>query len=138
MSECIFCEIVSRNRAASVLCRDEISAAFMDIRPVNAGHVLIIPNRHFSCLDDPDEATGAHLFTRSLRIAAAIRKSGVTCQGINMFPADGEAAGDIPCPSARVSPLSGDTFGFLWGSSITHIPGREELEEIAGTIRGTR
>lgn len=44
MSDCIFCGIVAGDAAASFVHRDELVSAFLDIRPVTPGHLLVIPN----------------------------------------------------------------------------------------------
>ena len=54
--------------------------------------VLVIPQKHVAYWSDMDEATGAHIFTVSQRVAKAIRATDLRCEGINLFLADGEAA----------------------------------------------
>jgi histidine triad (HIT) family protein len=36
---------------------------------------------------------GGHIFAMGMRVAAALRTCGVRCKGVNLFLADGEAAG---------------------------------------------
>ena len=43
MRNCIFCDILAGRTPASFVYRDDRLAAFMDIRPVRTGQVLIIP-----------------------------------------------------------------------------------------------
>ncbi|HBJ32336.1 MAG TPA: hypothetical protein DDY93_13325 [Dehalococcoidia bacterium] len=43
---CIFCRIVAGESPASVIYRDDRLIAFMDIRPVNPDHLLVIPIAH--------------------------------------------------------------------------------------------
>ena len=93
MSDCIFCDIADGKAPASFICRDDITLAFMDISSLNNGQVVVIPRKHFVYLADMDEATGKHFFTTTTRVCQAIRKSGIPCDGINLFLADGEAAG---------------------------------------------
>ena len=64
MAECVFCEIVAGRAPASVVYRDEACVAFMDITPVNAGHLLIVPITHATYLADLDTQTGGALFTQ--------------------------------------------------------------------------
>jgi diadenosine tetraphosphate (Ap4A) HIT family hydrolase len=89
---CVFCEFVAGESPASVVYADDLALAIMTIGPVNPGHVMVLPKRHAAYLADLDEATGGHLFIVAMRLAAAIRQSGVRCEGINLFLADGEAA----------------------------------------------
>ena len=92
MKDCVFCKIVAGTEPASVVYEDNRVMAFMDLGQVNPGHVLVIPKVHFAYLSDLDEEVGAKLFKITMRIAVAIRKSGVKCEGINLFVADGEVA----------------------------------------------
>ena len=92
MVDCIFCDIISKKAISSAVYEDEIVSVIMTIGPVNPGHVVVIPKVHYAYMADMDEDTGAHLFKITMRTAEAIRKSGVKCEGINLFLADGEAA----------------------------------------------
>ena len=52
MTSCIFCKIVEGSAPASKVYEDDICLAFMDIQPVNPGHVLVIPKAHFADLSE--------------------------------------------------------------------------------------
>ncbi len=84
--------IAAGEAEASVVCEDEIAVVFMDLNPVTPGHLLVVPRVHAVGLEDLDEATGAHVWSVSHRMARAVRRSGLRCEGINVFLADGEAA----------------------------------------------
>jgi histidine triad (HIT) family protein len=137
MSDCIFCRILSGQLPASIVLRDDLCTAFMDIQPVNPGHVLIVPNRHAAYLADLDEDTGAHLFRIAHRLAAALRRSGVPCEGVNLFLADGQAAmQEVFHVHLHVFPsYSGDGFGLKFGPSYSDRPDRAELDGAAARIR---
>jgi histidine triad (HIT) family protein len=108
----------------------------MDIQPVNAGHMLIIPTRHASSLAELDEESGAHMFRVAQRVAKALRNSGLKCEGVNLFLADGAAAGqEVFHVHLHVLPrYAGDGFGFRFGPQYGHRPTRTELDEIADKI----
>lgn len=89
---CVFCEIVAGRAEASVAYADEIAIAFMDINPITPGHTLVVPRVHAKGLEDLEEDTGAHLWRVGQRIARALRRSGLRCEGVNFFLADDEAA----------------------------------------------
>jgi histidine triad (HIT) family protein len=118
--------------------QDEVCAAFMDIQPVNAGYVLVIPRRHARHLIDLDEQIGGHLFQIAQRLAGAVRESGVRCDGVNVFLADGEAAGqDVFHVHLHVIPrYEGDGFGFKFNPDYFVRPSRSELDDIAASIEG--
>jgi diadenosine tetraphosphate (Ap4A) HIT family hydrolase len=83
---------VAGEREASVVYEDERLLGFMDLHPVNPGHVLLVPKEHATAMADVDEDTGVHVFRIAMRMQQAIRRSDVRCEGINLFVADGEAA----------------------------------------------
>ena len=44
---CIFCKIINKEIPAHILYEDESFLSFLDIRPLSAGHALIIPKKHY-------------------------------------------------------------------------------------------
>jgi len=138
MATCVFCDIVARRTPASIVFKDALCWAFMDIKPVNAGHVLVIPARHVPSLVELDEETGAYLFQVAQRVAKALRHSGLRCEGVNLFLADGPAAGqEVFHVHLHVLPrYRGDGFGLRFGPEYHLLPARAELDEIAAQIRG--
>jgi histidine triad (HIT) family protein len=137
MSECVFCGILSAKLPSSIVYQDDRCTALMDIQPVNPGHLLIIPNRHVTFLADLEEEAGAHLFRIAKRVAAALRSSGVKCEGINLVLADGAAAGqEVFHVHLHVIPrYRGDGFGFKFGPAYANKPDRAELDAVAQRIR---
>lgn len=135
MSDCVFCRIVTGESPASVVYEDDVVMAFLDIRPVNPGHAMVIPKRHAVSLAELDEETGRHLWTIAQRTAAALRRSGLRCEGVNLFLADGGAAGqEVFHVHLHVFPrYTGDPFKLVADRSAK--PPREELERIAAQIR---
>lgn len=49
---CIFCKVINRELAATLVFEDEISLAFLDHRPLFRGHSLLVPKNHFETLSD--------------------------------------------------------------------------------------
>jgi histidine triad (HIT) family protein len=134
MSDCVFCDIVARRVPASIVYEDDLSMAFMTIGPVNLGHVLVMPKKHVPTMSDMDEEIGTHLFKITLRVQQAIRQSGVKCEGMNLFLADGEAAfQEVMHLHMHVFPrFEGDSFKLEADWSVK--PPREELDAIAASI----
>src|SRR5262245_51302089 len=106
----------------------------MDISPVTPSHTLVIPKAHMPYMADMDEETGAYLFRITMRVAQAIRESGLRCEGINLFLADGEAATqEIFHLHMHIFPrFEGDSFKLDadWSPKS-----REELDANAARIR---
>ena len=137
MSDCIFCDILSGKLPSSVVYQDDRCTALMDIQPINPGHVLVVPNSHATYLADLDEGVGSELFSVAQRIAAALRASGLRCEGVNLFLADGEAAGqEVFHVHLHVFPRhKGDGFGFRFPAGYSDKPQRAELDAIALQIK---
>lgn len=137
MNQCIFCEIVNETAAASVVYRDDTCLAFMDIQPVNPGHLLVIPIDHAANLAELNSKISGHLFEVAQRLAASLRKSTVRCEGVNIFLADGEAAGqEVFHLHLHVIPrFSGDGFALTFADSYWDLPDRKQLDRIAQVIR---
>jgi histidine triad (HIT) family protein len=110
----------------------------MDIQPVNPGHVLVVPLAHAANLAELDEDTGAHLARVLQRLAPIVRRSGVRCEGIDLFLADGEAAGqEVFHVHWHILPrYAGDGFGFRFGPDYGRLPPRAELDRLAAACRG--
>ena len=62
-SDCVFCKIAAGEVVSRILYRDELATAFWDNHPVAPIHILIIPNKHISSVNDmsvEDEALIGH------------------------------------------------------------------------------
>jgi len=56
MSNCIFCKIIKGELPSYKVYEDHKIIAFLDIAPINRGHVLVIPKEHYEdTLETPDE-----------------------------------------------------------------------------------
>ena len=134
-TECVFCDIVAGKKPASIFYEDVLVLGFMTIGPVTEGHAMVVPKAHVPYLADLDDPTGRHIWTVTQRAAAAIRASGVRCEGINLFLADGAAAAqEIFHFHMHVFPrFKGDPFKLVadWDNK----PPRAELDRVAGQIR---
>mgnify|MGYP001357918829 CR=1 FL=1 len=96
-ASCVFCRIVAGTEESSMVYEDERVIAFLDILPINPGHTLIIPRRHGAYLKDMDPEDGAAMFRAGIKIGAAVRASGLKCEGINLLLNDGaEPVGSSP------------------------------------------
>jgi histidine triad (HIT) family protein len=137
MPECVFCQIIAGAAPASLVYRDELCAAFMDIQPVNPGHMLIVPLAHVELLADLDQASAERLMTIAQRLGSALRQSGLRCEGVNLLLADGEAAGqEVFHVHLHVVPrFAGDGFGFRFAPGYHQRPPRADLDEAAALIR---
>ena len=132
--DCIFCQIAKGEAPASRVYEDDQVVAFLDIHPVTPGHTLVIPVAHSSGLDDLPKELGSMLFKVASKVSAALRASGLTAEGINLFLADGAAAGqEVFHTHLHVFPrFRGDGFAIR---AQRELPERDVLEDQAKAIR---
>jgi histidine triad (HIT) family protein len=133
-ASCAFCAIVAGREPASVVYSDDAIVAFMDIHPLNAGHLLVVPRAHAESLAKLDERLGARMFTVAQRLAGAVRASGLRCDGVHLSLADGDAAGqEVDHVHLHVVPrFAGDAFR-IQASWLR--PDRADLDRTAHLIR---
>jgi histidine triad (HIT) family protein len=90
--DCVFCKILSDELPAHRVYEDEWTYAFLDIFPVNEGHVLVITREHY---ENIFEATPESLeaVTRTVgKIAKAIKQV-FAPDGLTVAQLNGAAAG---------------------------------------------
>ncbi|MGB8522813.1 MAG: HIT family protein, partial [Candidatus Acidiferrales bacterium] len=83
---CLFCKIVSREHEAKIIFEDEISIAFLDVRPLFPGHVLLIPKAHYPTLTDLPAALIGPFFSNAQMLARKVQqamKAEGTCVAMN-------------------------------------------------------
>ncbi|MFD4985617.1 HIT family protein [Streptomyces sp. NPDC058374] len=131
---CLFCAIARGEAAASTVYEGDRVVAFMDLQPVTPGHVLVVPRAHAAGLEDLPEALGAELWQVAHRIGRGLRRSGLRCEGVNLFLADGEAAfQEIPHVHLHVFPrYAGDPFRI---DADWQVRDRGTLDATAGAVR---
>jgi histidine triad (HIT) family protein len=91
-SACIFCRIAQKQVPASLVFEDETVMAFLDIRPLNEGHTLIIPKAHHENIFDIPQELIKYLHGVTKRIALAVEKA-TKADGISIIQQNGKAAG---------------------------------------------
>ena len=70
---CVFCAIVAGDAPAAIVLDDDRFLAFLDVRPLFPGHVLLVPKEHHETLWDlPDDLLGP-LGERTKRLSVAVR-----------------------------------------------------------------
>jgi histidine triad (HIT) family protein len=109
----------------------------MDIRPINPGHVLVIPCKHAVQLTELDEESLRHLLWVAKQVDSALRTSGIRCEAVNLFMADGRAAGqEVMHVHLHVIPrYRGDGHHLRFSPAYFSPTPSSELERTAGLIR---
>ena len=94
MKNCIFCKIIAGEIPSLKIYEDELVLAFMDIAPINYGHVLVIPKEHHTSVATIPENTAGRMFLVGSRIGVAMRR-GLDADGFNLHLSDGTVAGQV-------------------------------------------
>jgi len=139
MNDCIFCKITNRELESSIVYEDDIAIAFMDIQPVNPGHTLVIPKKHFVTMDDCDDETAKHLISVVKKLNMQVAKA-AGAKGIFNAVMNGEEAGqEVFHLHFHIIPrYNNDGFGFYFRDGYEDkLPARSELNEMAEKIKGS-
>lgn len=94
MPECIFCKVVRGELPSFNVYEDEKTLAFLDIRPVNHGHTLVVPKAHSKNVFDVSEQDWLAVQKTVRLLARAIEKA-LGADGINIQMNNREHAGQV-------------------------------------------
>lgn len=91
---CIFCKIINGELPSSKVYENENVFAFLDIGPVNKGHTLVIPKKHFETIFDVPDDILKEVILVVKKITGAVKKS-VNANGISIAMSNYKAAGQL-------------------------------------------
>ncbi|MBI4692370.1 MAG: HIT family protein [Candidatus Terrybacteria bacterium] len=94
MFDCVFCKIIKKEIPADVVYEDENFLGFLDITPINPGHILLVPKEHHENLYDMPDALLAKIAPLIKKLAIAVKK-GVNAEGINIGMNNERPAGQL-------------------------------------------
>ena len=132
---CPFCDLIRGAAEVSVCYEDHLAIAFMDIQPVNDGHVLVVPREHYERLEDVPREVGLHLYEVSTRLIPVIQQvSGA--RDMNVVVNSGPAAGqDVFHFHVHLIPRrAGDGFDVPLPFAGSAMPDRTHLDATAVRI----
>jgi histidine triad (HIT) family protein len=93
MQDCVFCKLLRKEIPSKVLFEDSQAVAFQDLHPQAPTHVLIVPRKHLSSLNDCTSADDA-LLGHALAVAKEVaQQQGVGSSGYRIVLNTGEGAG---------------------------------------------
>jgi len=73
--ECIFCKIVKKEIPCYKVFENRNFLAFLDIKPISFGHLLIIPKKHVVWMQEADDKTISNIFKIAKKIILALKKT---------------------------------------------------------------
>ena len=133
MNKCVFCKIVKNEIPTDKIYEDEKFFAFLDINPVNPGHILVVPKNHYENIYSAPDEILCDIGSLVKKISIAV-KQGVNADGINIIMNNNGAAGQIvPHAHFHIIPRFAD-------DGLRHWPGKpysnkEEAAKIAEKIK---
>ena len=132
MPDCLFCAIVAGETQAAVVLTDDDFVAFLDIRPVFKGHVLLVPREHVDTLPDLPAGAARRLPGRRPGLAVAV-KDALGAQG-SFVAMNNTVSQSVPHLHLHVVPRTkGDGLrGFFWPRT-KYADG--EVDEYAARLR---
>ncbi len=94
MPDCLFCKIVRKEIPAEIVFEDDGVIVFIDIKPVNHGHLLVVPKEHSDDFSSAsDEAVQAVALTARHMGKALMEALGAPA--FNLGVNNGRAAGQL-------------------------------------------
>jgi len=131
--DCPFCQIVQGESHAHVLFKDARTTAFLDLRPINPGHTLVVPNEHEPDFFRLPNDLYSDLMLSVKRLATALaavtqpRKVGLIIAGF-----------DVPHTHVHVVPMHDyhDITSRAFADPDRVPPTEKQLAEMAGRVRG--
>ena len=132
---CTFCDLIHGAAEVSICYEDADAIAFMDIQPVNAGHVLVVPRQHYESLVDTPPELAKHLFDVSMQLANVVRNV-TKCEDMNIVVNSGKTAGqDVFHYHVHLIPRrEGDGFDIPLPFGGSEMPDRTVLDAVAVRI----
>ena len=133
--ECIFCNIANNREPASIVYRDDLTMAFIDLRQFHAGHTLVIPRQHFHDVCELDTTTGAAIMATISKVTHAVGLA-FPNHGISLWSSIGVAAfQEVPHVHIHVHPrMLNDEFLRIYPHTPP-LPGSLIRDEYAALIR---
>ena len=129
---CIFCDILEGKREGHVVYEDEKHIAFLDKYPIDDGHTLVIPKKHYERITDMDSNDVGELFSLIPKIAKAVLL-GAGADAFSLAQNNGKAAKQIiPHVHVHIIPRYNDK-GTVW--TKRQIPSDDVLSELSQKIK---
>jgi histidine triad (HIT) family protein len=130
---CVFCEIVAGRQPAHVVLDDDVSMAFLDVRPLFPGHTLLVPRAHHETLADLPGNLVEPFFSRAQRLAAAMEE--VLGAAGSFVAMNNRISQSVPHLHAHVVPRNrkDGLRGFFWPR--TKYDSDAEAAEVAARLR---
>ena len=129
---CIFCDILDGKREGHIVYEDAYHLAFLDKYPIDDGHTLVIPKKHYERITDMEYDDVGKLFSLVPKVAKAV-VLGAGADAFSLAQNNGKAAKQIiPHVHVHIIPRYNNK-GTVW--TKRQIPTDEVLFELAQKIK---
>jgi len=133
MEDTIFMKIIRREIPAEIVYEDNDTLAFLDIRPTNPGHTLVVPKKPFRNIFDINDEILAAVMRTVQKVAKAVKEA-VSAEGINIAMNNEAAAGQVVFHfHVHIIPRFGNDTFRLWPGK--EYPSAAAAASIASKIR---
>jgi len=134
-AHCVFCDLLRGAAEVSVCYEDSVAIAFLDIQPVNAGHLLVVPREHYETLNDIPGDVGLHLYKIAAKLIPAVQEAS-GASDMNVVVNSGAAAGqNVMHYHIHLIPRkNGDGFDVPLPFPGSEMPNRQRLDAMAAHI----
>lgn len=131
MKQCVFCH--KDKIITDFIYEDEKVMAFMDMEPINEGHVLLVLKEHYLDIDEIPDDILAHLIIISKKIVLALKET-YNPNGYSIMQNGGEF-NDVGHYHLHIFPrYIGDGFGWTYGNDRKDV-NADIAQKIRGRIR---
>ena len=129
---CLFCDILDGKKEGHFLYEDDSHVAFLDKYPIDFGHSLILPRKHYEKITDMTSENVGTLFSLVPKIAKAILDA-TNADAFSIAQNNGRAAKQIiPHVHIHLIPRYNNK-GTVW--TKRQISNHDDLSELAKKIR---
>ena len=133
MSDCVFCAIAAGAADAELVLDEAEVVAFLDLRPIFPGHVLVVPRQHHQTLPELPGELLPVLFGAVQRVSAAV-VAGLEADG-SFVAVNNTVSQSVPHLHVHVVPRrrKDGLRGFFWPRQ--RYESDEAMAEIAARLR---
>lgn len=71
--DCVFCQFAANKGKFFKIWEDKNFFAFLDNKPINPGHILLVPKQHFEYIFDLDDHLYTKIFSRAKKLAKPLK-----------------------------------------------------------------
>jgi len=131
---CIFCDILDGKRNGHIVYEDDEHIAFLDKYPIDDGHTLVIPKKHYERITDMNSTDVGKIFSLIPKIAKAVLL-GAGADAFSLAQNNGKAAKQIiPHVHIHIIPRYNNR-GTVW--TKRQIPTDDVLSELSKKIKSS-